>query len=209
MTHPGHTAPAPFAIGLTGGIGSGKTTVANLFEALGATIIDTDALAHQLTSPGGQAIDPIRMTFGEAFITPDGAMDRARMRDHVFTDPMERHKLESLLHPLIRQAADAAREAMTGLYPIFVVPLLFESGTWRARLSRVLVVDCPEDVQIARVMARNNLPEATIRAVMAAQMPRQERLALADDVIENTGDMASLQERVAHLHAMYLSQREG
>ena len=205
MTSPSKQQHAPFSIGLTGGIGSGKTTVANLFGELGAAIIDTDAIAHQLSAPGGAAIAAIRATFGDDFITPEGAMDRARMRAHVFTDTSARKQLESILHPLIRsETAQAAAEAR-GDYLIFVVPLLVESQQWRKRISRILVVDCAEEVQISRVMQRNAMSRAQVEAIMAAQATRAERLAAADDVIENNLDTAVLLPQITALHAHYLS----
>lgn len=202
---PSTQRPAPFSIGLTGGIGSGKTTVADLFGELGAAIIDTDAIAHQLSAPGGAAIAAIRAAFGDDFITAEGAMDRARMRAHVFADSDARKQLESILHPLIRSETARAAAAARGDYPIFVVPLLVESQQWRNRTSRILVVDCAEDVQIKRVMQRNAMPRAQVEAIMAAQATRAERLAAADDVIENNLDTAALLPQIAALHARYLS----
>lgn len=199
------THQALFSIGLTGGIGSGKTTVANLFGELGAAIIDTDAVAHQLTVPGGAAIAAIRTAFGDDFITAEGAMDRGKMRAHVFADVDARKRLESILHPLIRsETARAAAEAR-GDYLIFVVPLLVESQQWRNRTSRILVVDCSEEVQIGRVMQRNAMSRAQVEAIMAAQATRTDRLAAADDVIENNLDTAALIPQIAALHARYLS----
>jgi len=195
----------PFSIGLTGGIGSGKTTVANLFGERGAALIDTDAIAHQLTTPGGVAINAIRTAFGDSFIGADGAMDRARMRAHVFADAAARKRLEAVLHPLIRSETARAAQAARGDYLIFVVPLLVESQQWRTRTSRILVVDCSEDVQIARVMQRNGMTRAQVEAIMAAQATRAERLAAADDVIENNGDAAALLPQIERLHALYLS----
>jgi len=195
----------PFSIGLTGGIGSGKTTVADLFGERGAALIDTDAIAHQLTVPGGAAIDAIRAAFGDDFIGADGAMDRARMRAHVFADIGARKRLEAILHPLIRSETARAAQEARGAYLIFVVPLLVESAQWRSRTSRVLVVDCSEEVQIARVMQRNGMTRAQVEAIMAAQATRAERLAAADDVIENNGDTAALLPQIERLHALYLS----
>ena len=196
---------ARFSIGLTGGIGSGKTTVANLFGECGAALIDTDAIAHQLTTPGGVAIEGIRAEFGDAFINADGAMDRARMREHVFADAIARKRLEAILHPLIRSETAHAAEAAHGAYLIFVVPLLVESQQWRHRTSRILVVDCTEEIQIARVMQRNAMPRAQVEAIMAAQATRAERLAAADDVVENNLDTAALLPQIERLHARYLS----
>lgn len=196
---------AGFSIGLTGGIGSGKSTVADLFAALGASVIDTDRIAHQLTAPGGMGIEPIRQAFGSSFITADGAMDRARMREAVFADPAAKARLEAILHPLIRAETEHAAEEADGIYPVFVVPLLVESGIWKERVSRVLVVDCPEEVQIRRVMQRNALSEQQVRAIMATQASRASRLAAADDVILNDGNPEALPAQVARLHQQYAS----
>lgn len=194
-----------FSVGLTGGIGSGKTTVADMLAARGAAVIDTDRIAHQLTTPGGLAIPAIRAQFGEAFLAADGTMDRAKMREYVFAEPDAKARLEAILHPLIRLEAERAAEQAQGAYLVFVVPLLVESGTWRQRVSRVLVVDCPEQVQIQRVISRSGLPEPQVRAIMAAQASRQERLAAADDVINNDGDTLALVPQVDQLHAFYAS----
>ncbi|HYD80839.1 MAG TPA: dephospho-CoA kinase [Paucimonas sp.] len=196
-------AASSFSVGLTGGIGCGKTTVADLFAARGASVIDTDLIAHGLTAPGGAALPAIRAQFGDAFIGPDGAMDRSRMRAHVFADPTEKQKLEAILHPLIRQETERAATHADGRYVIFVVPLLIESGTWRERVSRVLVIDCPEQLQIERVMRRSSLSEAQVRAIMAAQVSRATRLAAADDTIVNDGDAAALIPQIDRLHACY------
>jgi len=195
----------PFSIGLTGGIGSGKSTVADLFAARGASVVDTDQIAHSLTAPGGAAMPAIVAEFGAKFADANGALDRARMRSLVFADAGAKTRLEAILHPRIRDAALAAAEAATGDYVIFAVPLLVESGTWRARVTRVLAVDCPEEVQIARVMARNNLPETQVRAIMAAQASRQQRLDAADDIIENGGGIEALEPQIARLHDLYLA----
>lgn len=193
-----------FSIGLTGGIGSGKTTVANMFAERGAALIDTDLIAHQLTAPGGGAIPDIHAQFGAAFLTAEGALDRGRMRQYVFSDPQAKSRLEAILHPLIRieteRAADAASQSA---YLIFVVPLLVESSGWKARVSRVLVVDCSEETQVRRVISRSGLPEPQVRAIMAAQATRAQRLAAADDVIDNDRDTASLAPQVDELHALY------
>ncbi|WP_293775534.1 dephospho-CoA kinase [uncultured Oxalicibacterium sp.] len=194
----------PFSIGLTGGIGSGKSTVADLFAARGASIVDTDLIAHSLTAPGGLAIEPIRDAFGDDFVQADGALNRAKMRETVFADPAQRHKLEGILHPLIReQTVKAALEAK-GSYVIFVVPLLVESGTWIERVSRVLVVDCPEERQIERVMQRSGLSKEQVRAIMQTQATRAERLIAADDIVLNDGDAGTLPALVDALHAHYL-----
>lgn len=198
-------APA-FSVGLTGGIGCGKTTVADMFGALGASLVDTDAIAHALTAPHGAAMPAIVAEFGPAFATPEGALDRAKMRELVFADPGARARLEAILHPRIREATAAAAAIATGPYVIFVVPLLIESGTWRERVARVLAIDCTEETQVARVMARNGLSEAQVRAIMAAQVSRTERLAAADDVIENDDGIEALAPQVERLHAFYLAE---
>jgi dephospho-CoA kinase len=196
-------------IGLTGGIGCGKSTVANMFAALGATVVDTDLIAHSMTVPGGPAMAAIGAEFGAAYVAADGALDRAAMRALVFSDPAAKRRLEAILHPLIRAAAAAEAAAATGAYVIHVVPLLVESGKWRGRVTRVLAIDCPEEVQIARVMARNGLQEAQVKAIMATQASRQERLAAADDVIRNDDGIGALAPQVEALHKNYLAISAG
>jgi dephospho-CoA kinase len=195
-----------YSVGLTGGIGCGKTTVADMFGALGASLVDTDAIAHTLTAPHGAAMPAILGEFGDGFATPEGALDRAKMRELVFTDPGARARLEAILHPRIREATAAAAALATGPYVIFVVPLLIESGTWRERVSRILAIDCPEATQVARVMARNKLPESQVRAIMAAQVTRAQRLAAADDVILNDDGLEALRPQVERLHAFYMDE---
>lgn len=194
-----------FSIGLTGGIGSGKTLVADLLAARGASVIDTDQIAHQLTAANGLAIPAIRATFGDSFVTPEGALDRARMRERVFSDPPARRQLEAILHPLISQQAAAAAEQAQGPYLVFVVPLLVESGRWVDRVDRVLVVDCPEALQVERVQRRNGLSGAQVEAIMATQASRSQRLAVADDIIVNDGQRDAVEAEVARLHAAYLA----
>lgn len=200
------TARRPFSVGLTGGIGSGKSLVADLFAARGAVQIDTDQIAHQLTGPGGAAMEAIRSAFGDVFLQADGALNRAVMRQHIFATPAARLTLEGILHPLIRFEANRAAQERPGHYPLFVVPLLVESDYWRARVDRILVVDCPETLQIARVMQRNAMSEAQVRAIMAAQASRPERLRHAHDVIVNDQDIAALLPQVERLHALYCAQ---
>jgi dephospho-CoA kinase len=190
-------------IGLTGGIGSGKSTVADEFAKLGAAIVDTDAIAHELTGTGGLALPQIRKLFGEKAIGVDGAMDRKRMRDHVFANPEAKRQLEGLLHPMIRDESARRIAAARGHYVVHVVPLLVESGDYRRRVDRVLVVDCPEEQQVARVRERG-LSEQEARSILAAQAPRAKRLAAADDVIENGGTRDALRKQVAALHQKYL-----
>jgi dephospho-CoA kinase len=195
-----------FVVGLTGGIGSGKSAAAAEFEKLGATVVDTDAIAHELTQKGGAAVAQIENMFGKAFVA-DGAMDRRKMRDHVFADPAQKKKLEALLHPMIREESRrriaAAAKENSGPYVVLVVPLLIESPDYRSRVNRVLVVDAPEEVQLARVRSRG-LSDDDIRRIIAAQVPRAQRLAAADDVLENAGTLDALRQRVFALHQKYL-----
>ncbi|MDO5101846.1 MAG: dephospho-CoA kinase [Lautropia sp.] len=207
--HASHQATALIPlIGLTGGIGSGKSLVADLFVARGAALIDTDQIAHALTAPGGRAIPAIREAFGDAVIAEDGRMDRAAMRKRVFADLSLKHRLESILHPMIlaeaQAAIDAARDAGAP-YALVAVPLLLETGHWVSRVNRVLVVDCPEAMQVARVMARSGLPTEQVEAIMAVQATREERLAAAHDVIDNSGSIEQTEAQVAALHERYLA----
>jgi dephospho-CoA kinase len=194
-----------FSVGLTGGIGCGKSTVADLFAALGATIVDTDVIAHALTAPQGAAMPAIVAEFGPDFAQPDGALDRARMRTLVFSDATARARLEAILHPRIRAATEAAGQAATGAYVIYVVPLLIESGSWRERVTRVLAIDCSEDTQVARVMQRSHLSADEVRAIMATQVTRARRLAEADDVVDNDTGLEALRAQVHALHERYLA----
>jgi dephospho-CoA kinase len=194
-----------FVVGLTGGIGSGKSAAAREFARLGASVVDTDLIAHELTAPGGAAIAGVRRLFGDACIDTEGAMDRAKVRERVFADPLERRRLEALLHPMIRKESDRRLAAARGPYAVLVVPLLVESGDYRSRVQRVLVVDCPEDVQVRRVVERSAITEDEVRRVMAAQASRAERLAAADDVIDNSGPLDALRDRVEALHREYLA----
>lgn len=196
-------------IGLTGGIGSGKTRVADLFAAHGAALIDTDLLAHEITAPGGLAIPALLEAFGPACLRADGAMDRDAMRELVFSDPAAKARLEGITHPLIRQLTEARAAAVraSALHPylIYVVPLLVESGSWRARVDRVLVVDCSEATQVERVMARNGFSRGQVEAIMARQAKRSERLAAADDVVDNEGPPQALPAQVDRLDQLYRS----
>jgi dephospho-CoA kinase len=192
-----------FVVGLTGGIGSGKSAAADEFARLGASVVDTDAIAHALTQQGGAAVPEIEKRFGREFVL-DGAMDRKKMRDHVFADPAAKRALEALLHPMIREESARLIAAARAPYVMHVVPLLIESPDYRRRVNRVLVVDAPEEVQVARVRARSNLPEAEVRAIMRTQVTRAARLAAADDVIDNAGSRDALRNQVAALHQKYL-----
>jgi len=195
----------PYAIGLTGGIGSGKTTVANLFQEQGVIIIDTDAIAHQLTASDGLAIAAVRQAFGAVAIADNGAMNRNWIRELIFSDGSAKRKLEQILHPLIRQQCELQAAQASSAYVIFAVPLLVESGNWRSRVNRIAVVDCLEQTQISRVMKRNNLSQQQVQAIMRAQVSREERLAVADDIITNETDLNSVKKQVAELHQYYLN----
>jgi dephospho-CoA kinase len=191
-------------VGLTGGIGSGKSAAADEFAECGATVVDTDAIARELTEKGGAALALIERLFGPGFIEESGAMDRKKMRDHVFADPAAKRSLEALLHPMIREESGRRIAAAGGPYVIHVVPLLIESPDYRSRVDRVLVVDCPEETQLARVRKRSGLSEEEVRAIMRTQVSRAERLAAADDVIDNRGSRDALRKQVAALHKKYL-----
>jgi dephospho-CoA kinase len=194
-----------WVVGLTGGIGSGKSTVADNFAAQGVPVIDTDVIARDLTAPGGAALDAVRAAFGEAVMQADGTLDRAALRRRVFSDSASRHHLEAILHPLIRQRVEQALGTLTAPYALVVVPLLVETGGYRDVLDRVLVVDCPEDMQIERVIARSGLTRDEVTAILAAQASRAERLAAADDVIVNSASPEALRTQVAALHRRYLA----
>jgi dephospho-CoA kinase len=189
-------------VGLTGGIGSGKSLVADEFAKRGVDVTDTDRLAHALTAPGESGHSAVLAAFGPSFRLPDGTLDRARLRQLVFTDSGARARLEAILHPLIREAAGREVANWTGPYGILVVPLLLERDG-ATRVDRVLVVDCPEDVQVRRVAKRSALSEAEVRAIMAAQLPRAERLARADDVLDNAGPVSAIAPQVAALDQRY------
>ena len=195
----------PYAVGLTGGIGSGKSTVAERFGKLGVAVIDSDEIAHELTRPGGAAIGPIRKAFGAGLIGADSALDRARMRKLAFGDVAAKKKLEAILHPLIREESARRSERADSAYAILVVPLLIESGIDRSRCARVLVVDCTEAQQVERVMRRSGLPEGEARDILATQATRERRLAVADDVIDNSGPPDALERQVSRLHGKYLT----
>lgn len=195
-----------FAVGLTGGIGSGKSTVAELFAERGVPVIDTDVIARELTAPDSAALIAIQDAFGDTVMREDGSLDRAQLRRRVFADSAARHTLEAILHPRIRQAVVQALTGLHAPYALIVIPLLIETGAYAGILDRVLVVDCPEDMQITRVMARNDFTRAEVEAILAAQAERAVRLAAADDVIENTGSTGGLRDRVHALHSQYMTQ---
>lgn len=195
----------PFVVGLTGGIGSGKTAATSRFATHGIAIVDTDLIAHALTAPGGEAIDLIKASFGGEMIAADGRLDRARMRQLVFAHPEARLQLEGILHPMIRRESERQCLAALSPYVILAVPLLIESGTYRERCQRICVVDCPVSVQIERVRSRSGLSTDEIKAIIASQSSREEKLAAADDVIDNSGTLHSLNSQVDALHLLYMA----
>lgn len=197
------TPRCTYRVGLTGGIASGKSTVSELFTALGVPIIDSDVIAREVVTPGSPGLAAIRRRFGDAVLAADGSLDRRGLRNLVFADPKARADLEAITHPLIRERMRALNESVRAPYLINAIPLLAEGGG-RRDLDRVLVVDCPEALQISRVMARDQLDEPAARAILAAQASRDARLAMADDVLVNDGDLAALQGAVHALHKRYL-----
>lgn len=192
-------------VGLTGGIGSGKSAAADRFAELGVPVIDTDRIAHELTGPQGAAMPALVAEFGAGAMRADGALDRAWMRERVFADADSRQRLEGVLHPMIRQESIARLAAAHGAYSVLVVPLLFESGHYLPLLARTLLVDCDEAIQIERVMQRNGLDEVAVRAIMAAQCSRAQRRAQADDIICNNDSLAALRLQVDAKHDYYLA----
>ncbi len=192
-----------FVVGLTGGIGSGKSAVADAFAALGIDVTDTDRLAHALTAPGEPGYAAVLAAFGTDLRRSDGTLDRTRLREIVFADAAARARLEGLLHPLIREAARSEIAGWKSRYGILVVPLLFERGGLAHVVQRTLVVDCPEDLQLLRVAARSGLTHAEISTIMATQLPRADRLARADDVLDNSGPPSAIAPQVAVLDRRY------
>ncbi len=195
----------PFCIGVTGGIGSGKSSAASMFGELGAGVVDTDAISHEITGRNGSAMSAIATAFGTSMLSPDGSLDRAAMRSLAFKNPEMRKQLEGILHPLIRERARQQVALSDAPYVLLVVPLLLETGGYRDLIQRVLIIDCDESLQISRAMQRSQLTEDAVRAIMAAQLPRQQRLELGDDVIRNDSDIAHLRVQVAGLHQRYLA----
>ena len=194
-----------FVVGLTGGIGSGKSTVADLFAAFGVAVVDTDVIAHEMTGAQGAAMPEISAAFGQSVLLADGGLDRAAMRQLVFSDPSAKTRLEAILHPMIRRESEARCGATTEApYVLLVVPLLVESSDYRRRVDRILVVDCDEKVQISRVMARSHLSAGDVQAIMATQAARSERLTAADDVVSNSENRENLNLQIAALHRRYL-----
>lgn len=193
-----------YRVGLTGGIGSGKSTVALLFAELGVPVIDTDVLSHQLTRPGGAAIPAIRALFGDEYIDATGALDRAKMRQLVFSDDTARQRLEKILHPLILAQAKSLAEASPAPYVLLVIPLLFETPDYQNWLDRTVAVDCIEETQLARATRRDGLNEQTVRAIISKQLARSRRLELTDDVINNNGTLSELYPQISRLHQAWV-----
>lgn len=195
-------------IALTGGLGSGKSEAAKQFAKLGVPVVDTDVIAHALTAVGSPVLTQISQLFGPQFLTKEGALDRTKLRTHVFTNPQERSKLEALLHPLIRaNAVKQLAENEHQLHPdyqILVIPLLFENNQYQTSIHKTLVIDCDEQLQISRAMARSQLSKAEAQAILDAQVTRATRLKLADEVIENNGTLAELTESVEKMHQKLL-----
>ena len=198
------TAGAPFRVALTGGIASGKTTVANVFGERGVPLIDTDLIAREVVEPGHPAFDQVLAAFGADVLDSAGRLDRRRMREHIFADPAAKRRLEAILHPAIRHEMDRQSLAADGPYQILIIPLLTEGGR-RDHVDRVLVVDAPESLQIERLIARDSVNHGQARASLKAQAAREARLALADDIITNTGRIADLVAQVDVLHTRYLA----
>lgn len=194
-----------YCVGVTGGIGSGKSSAAALFAEMGAGVVDTDDIARELTAAGGAAMPAIRAVFGAAVTAEDGSLNRAAMRELAFADPSKRKLLEGILHPMIRAEARQRVMAAPSPYVLLLVPLLLETGGYPDLVRRVLVIDCEESQQISRTMKRNGISEEAVKAIMAAQLPRQQRLARADDVLRNDGDLEQLRGQVTGLHSRYLA----
>jgi dephospho-CoA kinase len=198
------TVRRPLVIGVTGGIGSGKSAVCAAFERRGIPVIDTDQVAREVVLPGSEGLAEVVTAFGPSALTADGAMDRAAVRRLVFCDSANRIRLEAILHPRIRARVEEYLAQITAPYCLLGIPLLVERGN-RSQVDRVLVVDCPEELQLARVMARDKLTEEETRAIMRSQASRQERLAQADDVVMNAGELSALGLQIDALHAAYLA----
>lgn len=196
-----------FIVGLTGGIGSGKTAASDWFKAQGIDIVDADLVSRVVVEPGRPALEAIAEHFGAGVIQPNGTLDRAALRVKIFENADERRWLEQLLHPLIAQEILRELAQATSPYAILVSPLLFETGQ-KAFVKRTLLIDVPEEVQLARTAARDQVPEAQVKAIVAAQMPRSEKIARANDVVVNDGTLAQLHERLAALHTNYLAQAQ-
>jgi dephospho-CoA kinase len=197
-------AKLPLVVGLTGGIGAGKSSVVQAFNSHGATVIDADAVSHQLSQSGKPGAIAVAKAFGDSVLDAAGAIDRAALRERVFADPPLRKQLESILHPLIREAMQTQLQAAPlDCYVIWMVPLLIESGRAREVCARIAVVDCSEAQQIERVRARSGLTEEAVRAIMGAQVSREKRLEFADEIIDNSQDLGHFAPQVLRLHSFY------
>lgn len=195
---------AALRIGLTGGIASGKSTVSRIFSDLGVPVIDADEVAREVVLPGSDGLAAVVQRFGSQVLDEQGRLNRAALRAQIFSDPAARRDLEAILHPRIRARMDELAAAAHGPYVLLAIPLLVEGGP-SDRVARVLVVDVDEATQLARVVARDGVPEAQARAILAAQASREQRLRAADDVISNAGTVAELRQSVEKLHARYLA----
>ncbi len=192
-----------YVVGLTGGIGSGKTTASDMFASLGVTIVDADVISREITASGGCAVESVRQMFGDEAVNPDGSMNRKYVRELVFGDPAQRLRLEGLLHPIIQERSLELLSTSQSPYSILSVPLLTEKGFWKSRINRLLVIDVAEEQQIRRVMARSGLPAEDVARIIMAQTPRMTRLSMADDVIVNCSSLDRLSQSVSRLHALY------
>jgi dephospho-CoA kinase len=197
------TSPPPFRIALTGGIASGKTTVARLFAELGVPLIDTDVIAREVVEPGQPALAAIVRAFGPEVLDAQGCLDRPRMRERIFADPAAKQRIEAILHPAIRAEMERQSRVAGGPYQVLVIPLLAE-GRRRDHVDRVLLVDVPEALQVERLVSRDGVSREQAQAALNAQATRAERLAIADDVIQNSGGMGDLEQQVRALHEQYL-----
>lgn len=191
-------------IGLTGGIGSGKSTITRLFSDLGVPVIDADQVSRELVQPGQPALTQIVTLFGQGILTPEGTLDRGRLRECIFAEPMLRDQLEAILHPLIRQQILEHLSKFDSPYAILAIPLLIETG-WQSLVDRILVIDCDTESQIVRTMQRDHVSRQQVEAILASQAKRETRLREADEIIDNSGDLAHLQWQVLALHQRYLS----
>jgi len=192
-------------VGLTGGIGSGKSEAARMFAELGVPIVDVDAISHQLTSVGGPVLKEVIKVFGKSYLLADGSLDRAALREKIFTDDAARIQLEEILHPAIyQQALQELSKNADAPYQVLVIPLLFEGSRYQNILNRTLVIDCDESLQIARASKRSGLSEQAVAAIIGAQVSRKTRLALADDVIENNGNLQELSKKIGAIHKKYM-----
>ena len=197
--------PKNWIVGLTGGIGSGKSCAARIFSKMGARVIDTDDISHELSCPPSPALDEIAKQFGPSFLRADGTLDRPRMRAHVFSDTQSRKTLEAIFHPIIQQRVhNLLQEASGAPYTILVVPLLFETASFLKFIHHSIAIECDKEIQISRVMARSNLTREDVIAIMSTQLPSAERAKQADDLIHNNGTLLDLENQIQRLHQRFL-----